>query len=80
MTTTPGLEAMQSLVESAWEERTHLSPVNAPVELRGAIEDVLGLLEQGVLRQHGAAARTASAWSAGWLPRWPVVTTSSAPT
>jgi 2,3,4,5-tetrahydropyridine-2,6-dicarboxylate N-succinyltransferase len=75
MTTTPGLEAMQSLVESAWEERASLSPVNAPVELRGAIEDCLDLLEQGVLRvaqpvSAGGRPASGSAWKVNeWLKK-----------
>lgn len=43
-------QAMQSLIESAWQQRSSLSPVTATGELKAAIEDGLDLLEQGVLR------------------------------
>jgi 2,3,4,5-tetrahydropyridine-2-carboxylate N-succinyltransferase len=45
-----GLENARELIEQGWENRAKLSPQNAPVELRAAVEDCLDALEKGTLR------------------------------
>ena len=60
-------EATKSLIESAWEERSGLSPSNASTELRGTIEECLDLMEQGVLR---VAEPDGSGWTVNqWLKK-----------
>jgi 2,3,4,5-tetrahydropyridine-2-carboxylate N-succinyltransferase len=44
------MNALQNTIESAWERRTELSPSQAPVETREAVEHVLGELDAGRLR------------------------------
>lgn len=46
----PNPEDLRARIESDWPNRAKLSPANAPVELRAALEESLDLLEQGVLR------------------------------
>jgi len=58
-------EATKALIESAWDERSRLSPANAPAEVKAAIEDCLNLLEQGKLRVAEPAL-------SGEGPRWQV--------
>jgi 2,3,4,5-tetrahydropyridine-2-carboxylate N-succinyltransferase len=64
-------EQMQSAVEAAWEQRSSLSPSNAPAELKAAIEDGLDLLEQGVLRvAEPAGPEAGGAWAVNqWLKK-----------
>jgi len=58
----PKTEELQIRIESDWPNRAALTPANAPVELRSAVEESLDLLEQGVLRvaepgEHGSGWR-----------------------
>ena len=70
MTYPTGFQAMQAAIESAWEERANLSPVNAPTELRGALEECLDLLEQGRLRVASPDPGCASGWTVHqWLKK-----------
>ena len=64
-------QAIQSLIESAWEQRSSLSPATASRELKAAIEDGLDLLEQGVLRVAEPAGQgAASDWVVNqWLKK-----------
>ena len=41
---------MNKIIEQAWENRSALSPANAPADLRAAIEDVIAGLDAGKLR------------------------------
>lgn len=41
---------LQTLIENAWENRTELSPANAPKEIADAVEHVLAELDAGRLR------------------------------
>jgi 2,3,4,5-tetrahydropyridine-2-carboxylate N-succinyltransferase len=50
MSNTTQYDHLRDQIEAAFEERGQLSPANAPMELRGTIEDCLDLMEQGVLR------------------------------
>jgi len=43
-------EALQTTIESAWENRANLSPTSAPEEIRLAVAEVLNGLNQGSLR------------------------------
>ena len=43
-------QTLQSLIDSAWEERTNFSPKSAPADVRNAVADVLEQLNQGTLR------------------------------
>ena len=43
-------QALQSVIEQAWEQRTELSPSAAPAEVRDAVEHVLAELDAGRLR------------------------------
>jgi 2,3,4,5-tetrahydropyridine-2-carboxylate N-succinyltransferase len=45
-----GVKNMRNLIEQGWKDRANLSPQNAPVELRAAVEESLDALEQGTLR------------------------------
>lgn len=44
------MERLQGLIDGAWEERAGYSPGSHPQEVAGAVEEVLGLLDSGVLR------------------------------
>jgi len=44
------LNPLQSIIESAWEQRNELSPKHAPAELREAVGQVIEGLDKGVLR------------------------------
>ncbi|MBT8064099.1 MAG: 2,3,4,5-tetrahydropyridine-2,6-dicarboxylate N-succinyltransferase, partial [Gammaproteobacteria bacterium] len=44
------MDALRTLIESAWEERGDLSPRRAPAELREAVETCLDGLETGRYR------------------------------
>ena len=39
-------QALQSVIEQAWEQRTELSPSAAPAEVRDAVSDVGGRLDK----------------------------------
>lgn len=70
MTDPSGFEAMQAVIESAWEARASLAPANAPTELRGALEECLDLLEQGRLRVASPDPGSASGWTVHqWLKK-----------
>ncbi|THU02487.1 2,3,4,5-tetrahydropyridine-2,6-dicarboxylate N-succinyltransferase [Lampropedia puyangensis] len=43
-------QALQTLIENAWEERTSFSPSSAPTDVRNAVEDVINQLDTGTLR------------------------------
>ena len=43
-------QQLQSIIEAAWEDRTKLSPANAPQDIRDAVEAVIGQLNSGSLR------------------------------
>jgi len=43
-------QQLQSIIEAAWEDRTKLSPGNAPRDIRDAVEAVIGQLNNGSLR------------------------------
>ncbi len=43
-------QQLQSIIESAWEERTNFSPKSAPADVRDAVAAVLEQLNQGTLR------------------------------
>jgi 2,3,4,5-tetrahydropyridine-2,6-dicarboxylate N-succinyltransferase len=61
------LEDMKGLIETAFESRAELSPENAPRELRGAIDGVIGLLDSGAVR---VAEKRGSAWHVNqWLKK-----------
>lgn len=58
-------ESLKSTIEQAWDERASLSPANASVELRGAVDTCLRGLEDGSLR---VAEPAASGWIVNeWL-------------
>ena len=44
------MEALARLIDQAFENRAALSPGNAPTDIRDAVEETLGLLDQGRLR------------------------------
>ena len=44
------MNALQALIDSAFEERATLSPANAPATLRAAMNEVLDGLDAGQLR------------------------------
>jgi len=70
MPSSADLDTMKSRVESAWDQRTTLSPGNAPAELKACIEDCLDLLEQGALRVAEPASDGSSAWVVNeWLKK-----------
>lgn len=41
---------LQSTIDAAWDDRAHLSPANAPQDVRDAVEQVITLLNNGELR------------------------------
>lgn len=43
-------QQLQSLIEQAWEDRANLSPKAAPADVREAVANVIGQLDQGALR------------------------------
>ena len=43
-------QALQNILDTAWENRANLSPQSAPAEVREAVEHVLNELDQGRLR------------------------------
>ena len=44
------MDAAQKVIDEAWENRTPLTPANAPKALRGAVEHVIAGLDSGKLR------------------------------
>lgn len=44
------MHSLQSLIESAFEDRAKFSPQNAPTDLKQAVEEVIQLLDTGKLR------------------------------
>ena len=44
------MQALQSIIERAFEARATLSPSSAPAEVRAAVEQVMGALDNGSLR------------------------------
>jgi 2,3,4,5-tetrahydropyridine-2-carboxylate N-succinyltransferase len=49
MSTFPNSE-LESLIESAWEDRTKMTPANAPSRISEAVEEVIRLLDEGSVR------------------------------
>ncbi|MDO4705034.1 MAG: 2,3,4,5-tetrahydropyridine-2,6-dicarboxylate N-succinyltransferase [Comamonadaceae bacterium] len=43
-------QALQTLIENAWEERAAFSPASAPADVRQAVEEVIAQLDTGALR------------------------------
>jgi 2,3,4,5-tetrahydropyridine-2,6-dicarboxylate N-succinyltransferase len=43
-------QALQALIDQAWEDRTSLSPKSAPADIREAVANVIGQLDAGTLR------------------------------
>lgn len=43
-------QALQTLIENAWEERASFSPASAPADVRQAVEEVIAQLDTGALR------------------------------
>ncbi len=44
------MNALQTLIDNAWEQRTEFSPKSAPAEVRDAVAKVLAQLDAGTLR------------------------------
>ena len=62
--------AMQALIESAWEERSKLTPSNASLELKLCLDECLNLLERGELRVSEPITGERSAWKVNeWLKK-----------
>ncbi|PAT40967.1 2,3,4,5-tetrahydropyridine-2,6-dicarboxylate N-succinyltransferase [Vandammella animalimorsus] len=58
-------QALQTLIENAWEERAAFSPVSAPADVRHAVEEVLTQLDSGALRvasRNGVGDWTVHQW------------------
>lgn len=43
-------QALQALIDQAWEDRASLSPKSAPADIREAVANVIGQLDAGTLR------------------------------
>ncbi|MEP6944185.1 MAG: 2,3,4,5-tetrahydropyridine-2,6-dicarboxylate N-succinyltransferase, partial [Betaproteobacteria bacterium] len=54
------MQALQSTIESAWEQRAELSASSAPAALREAVASVIGELDTGRLR---VAEKSAGGWT-----------------
>jgi 2,3,4,5-tetrahydropyridine-2-carboxylate N-succinyltransferase len=57
--------SLQAIIEAAWEDRTKLSPANAPQDIRDAVENVTGQLNNGSLRvatREGVGQWTTHQW------------------
>ena len=57
--------SLQAIIEAAWEDRTKLSPANAPQDIRDAVENVTGQLNNGSLRvatRQGVGQWTTHQW------------------
>ncbi|MDO4724763.1 MAG: 2,3,4,5-tetrahydropyridine-2,6-dicarboxylate N-succinyltransferase [Comamonadaceae bacterium] len=58
-------QALQTLIENAWEERAAFSPSSAPADVRQAVENVLSQLDSGALRvasRNGVGDWTVHQW------------------
>ncbi|KKW68465.1 2,3,4,5-tetrahydropyridine-2,6-carboxylate N-succinyltransferase [Lampropedia cohaerens] len=58
-------QALQSLIENAWETRSEFSPASAPADVRNAVEDVIAQLDSGALRvatRNGVGDWTVHQW------------------
>ncbi|PAT38343.1 2,3,4,5-tetrahydropyridine-2,6-dicarboxylate N-succinyltransferase [Vandammella animalimorsus] len=58
-------QALQTLIENAWEERAAFSPASAPADVRHAVEEVLTQLDSGALRvasRNGVGDWTVHQW------------------
>ncbi|MEY2340719.1 2,3,4,5-tetrahydropyridine-2,6-dicarboxylate N-succinyltransferase [Acidithiobacillus sp. IBUN Pt1247-S3] len=53
------MTALQDIIDTAWEQRAEISPKQAPVELREAVQQVIEGLDKGVLR---VAEKVDGAW------------------
>ena len=62
---------LKDQIEAAFDQRDQLTPATAPTELRGAIEDCLDLMEQGVLRvAEPGTEETNNTWKVNeWLKK-----------
>jgi 2,3,4,5-tetrahydropyridine-2-carboxylate N-succinyltransferase len=61
------MSSPQSTIESAWEQRTELTPRSAPAELREAVEATIAELDAGRLR---VAEKTGDGWTTHqWLKK-----------
>ena len=56
-------QALQALIDQAWEDRTSLSPKSAPNDIREAVANVISQLDSGALRVAEKQARTGSSTS-----------------
>ncbi|NCV88142.1 MAG: 2,3,4,5-tetrahydropyridine-2,6-dicarboxylate N-succinyltransferase, partial [Oxalobacteraceae bacterium] len=52
-------QSLQSLIDSAWEERANFSPKSAPADVKNAVAEVLEQLNQGVVR---VAQKDSGSW------------------
>jgi 2,3,4,5-tetrahydropyridine-2,6-dicarboxylate N-succinyltransferase len=58
---------LQTIIESAFEERARIAPANVSAETRAAVESVIGLLDAGTLR---VAEKLDGAWRVNeWLKK-----------
>lgn len=58
-------QALQSLIENAWEARSEFSPASAPADVRNAVEEVIAQLDSGALRvatRNGVGDWTVHQW------------------
>ncbi|MFN3829252.1 MAG: 2,3,4,5-tetrahydropyridine-2,6-dicarboxylate N-succinyltransferase, partial [Tepidimonas ignava] len=58
-------DALQAIIENAWDNRAQLSPGNAPHEVVDAVEHVIAELDAGRLRvatRHGVGQWTVHQW------------------
>lgn len=61
------MSQLQSLIESAFEERANFSPSNAPSDVRHAVADVLAQLDAGTLR---VAEKISGEWAVNqWVKK-----------
>ena len=49
-------QALQTVIDNAWEQRTSLSAASAPAEIRDAVNHIIDALDGGKLRVLGVAA------------------------
>jgi 2,3,4,5-tetrahydropyridine-2-carboxylate N-succinyltransferase len=54
-----GMQQLQTTIEAAWEQRASISPGNADARLQQAVNETIGLLDEGRLR---VAEKTAGKW------------------
>ena len=58
-------DSLQAIIEAAWEDRAKLSPASAPQDIRDAVENVTGQLNNGSLRvatREGVGQWTTHQW------------------